>query len=134
MTNLLLETLRSLEIELHQPDVRADVERLGLLLHDDFVEIGRSGKRYKKSDIIQRLQSEKSADKIWSQDYAVEEIGDGLALLTYKSAHINAHREMTRYTNRVSLWQFTAQGWQMRFHQGAATGAFVRADMRPKES
>ncbi|VAW37434.1 hypothetical protein MNBD_CHLOROFLEXI01-3354 [hydrothermal vent metagenome] len=120
----LLQHLRALEIALHQPDVRSDAERLGALLHDSFVEIGRSGQIHSREDILRDLPTEKPSSTVWSQDFSVAEIGDGVALLTYKSAHVDAKGEFSRYTLRASLWQRTAQGWQMRFYQGTPTGEF----------
>lgn len=38
--------LQALEIELHQPAIRHDAQRVDALLHQDFTETGRSGIRY----------------------------------------------------------------------------------------
>ena len=51
----LLQHLKKLEIELHQPSVRTNVKRLDDLLHDSFAEIGRSGRTYSKADILAEL-------------------------------------------------------------------------------
>lgn len=120
----LLKELRKLEVELHQPEVRSNADRLGVLLHDSFVEFGRSGRSCSKVDIINQLPLEKTSGSVWSQDFLVEEISEGVALLIYKSAHMNESGKLTRHTNRSSLWQLTARGWQMRFHQGTATEEF----------
>ena len=122
----LLQHLRALEIALHQPEVRSDAGRLGALLHDAFAEIGRSGQIHSREDVLQDLPTEKEVKAIYSQDFAVAEISDGVALLTYKSAHVDANGELSRHTLRASLWQHTAQGWQMRFHQGTPTDEFER--------
>jgi hypothetical protein len=127
-SNRLLEELRNLEVELHRPDVRSNVERLDTLLHESLVEFGRSGRSYNKADIIEQLPEEKSKGSIWSQDYSLEEIADGVALLMYRSAHLHENGELTRHTNRSSLWQRTAFGWQMRFHQGTPIEEFLIND------
>ena len=121
----LLEKLRNLEVELHQPEARSNRKRLDALLHESFIEFGRSGRSYRKAGIIEQLSLEKSLESIWSQDFSVEEISEGIALLMYKSAHKNETGELTRHTNRTSLWQHTSHGWQMRFHQGTAIDEFV---------
>ena len=122
--NLLLKELRELEIELHHPEARSNLKRLEALLHDSFVEFGRSGKIYGKADIIERLPAETSPGSVWSQGFNVEQISEDVALLTYKSAYKNESGELSRHTNRSTLWQHTSQGWQMRFHQGTATDDF----------
>ena len=120
----LLSTLRNLEIALHQPEVRSDIVRIDALLHDSFSEFGRSGRRYSKADVLKELPLEKSSAIVLSQDFSVAVIADGVALLTYKSAQLNGSGEVSRCTLRSSLWQRTARGWQMRFHQGTPTNAF----------
>lgn len=117
----LLIHLRDLEVALHQPDVRSDTERLDELLHDSFVEFGRSGRSYNKADILRELPLQRPSGTLWSQDFSVVEIAAGVALLTYRSADLDANGEMSRHTLRASLWQRTARGWQMRFHQGTPT-------------
>lgn len=123
----ILVHLRDLEVALHQPDIWTDTDRLDELLHDSFIEFGRSGRIYNKADILRELPLRPSSDTLWSQDFSVAEIADGVALLTYKSADLDVNGEMSRYTLRASLWQRTARGWQMHFHQGTPTDAFARS-------
>jgi hypothetical protein len=124
----LLQQLRDLEVALHQPDVLRDRDRLDELLHESFFEFGRSGRRYSKADILESLPQENTTEVIWSQDFAVTELADGVALLTYRSASIDASGDLFRHSLRLSLWQRTSCGWQMRFHQGTPTEVFVKAD------
>ena len=121
---MLLDTLRTLEATLHQPDVRGDSERLDRLLHERFREYGRSGRIYTKAEILSEFTHEPQTYEVWSQDFHVHPLSEDLALLTYRSAHINSDGELERYTNRASLWQLTEHGWQMLFHQGTPTEVF----------
>ena len=123
----LLSHLRDLEVALHQPSVRADIHRLDELLHPSFIEFGRSGRKYTKADMLRELPAAQPAAAIWAQNFAVAEIADGVALLTYQSAHVDANGELSRPTLRSSLWQRSGSGWQMRFHQGTPTHAFAKA-------
>lgn len=122
----LLQRLRDLEVALHQPHVRADGERLDALLHNAFVECGRSGRRYDKAGILNALPRKEQTEAIWSQDFSLAEIGEGVALLTYRSARLDGKGDLSRHTLRASLWQRTARGWRMRFHQGTPTAPFTR--------
>jgi hypothetical protein len=122
----LLQHLRELEVALHQPKVRGDRTRLKELLHDSFSEFGRSGCSYSRADILELLSHEVPQGTIWSQDFTLAEIAEGIALLTYKSAYIDANGELARHTLRSSLWQRTTRGWQLRFHQGTPTDAFAK--------
>ena len=123
----ILVHLHDLEVALHQPNIWADTDRLDELLHDSFLEFGRSGRSYNKADILRELPLRKPSDTLWSQDFSVADIADGVALLTYRSADVDANGEMSRFTLRASLWQRTARGWQMRFHQGTPTDAFAKS-------
>jgi hypothetical protein len=53
-------------------------------------------------------------------------LDENFALLTYKSAHVDANGELSRHTLRSSLWQKMESRWQMRFHQATPTDAFLK--------
>jgi hypothetical protein len=116
----------SLETRLHLPEVRADKAQLEELLHADFFEIGRSGTSYYRSDIIEQLLNQKKHGGIWAQDFALCMPAYSVALLVYKSAHIDAQGELSMHAQRSSMWQYDELGWQLRFHQGTPTGAFAK--------
>src|SRR5690348_13850086 len=99
----LLNTLRTLELALHQPDIRADAVRLGGLLHPSFREIGRSGREYSREEILIEFAGNPPAYEIVAQDYQVEWLTSGLALLTYRSAHVAAGGALERHTVRMSI-------------------------------
>jgi hypothetical protein len=122
----LLQLMCSLETRLHAPAVRADKAQLEKLLHADFFEIGRSGTSYQRAGIIEQLLTQKTHATIWAQDFALSMPGYSVALLVYKSAHINAQGELTMHAQRSSMWQYDELGWQMRFHQGTPTAAFTK--------
>ena len=117
----LLNTLRMFEIELHKPSTRANAYRLGQLLHPLFLEFSRSGQRYSREQVLTEFSKNGAWHEVHSQDYRVEQLAKDLALLTYRSAHITASGTLDRYSLRASLWQLTADGWQLRFHQGTPT-------------
>jgi hypothetical protein len=120
----LLETLRALEIALHQGDVRSDPARLSALLHEQFREIGRSGTVWSRDATLAEFAGGAQAHAIWAQDFAVEELAPGIALLTYRSAHVVDAGTLERHTLRSSIWVLSDGGWRMRFHQGTPTTPF----------
>lgn len=121
-----LETLKALEVLLHDPEVRNSAERMGQVLHSSFREFGRSGATYTRDAILARVSCAAQQPPIWAQDFQLEVLSEGLALLTYRSGHIAENGELQRHTNRASLWQLTEGGWKMRFHQGTATQPFEK--------
>ncbi len=122
----LVRLMSSLETRLHSPAVRADKAQLEELLHADFFEIGRSGTSYYRRDIIEQLLNQKDHGSIWAQDFELSMPAYSVALLVYKSAHIDAQGGLTLHALRSSMWQYDAYGWQLRFHQGTPTVAFAK--------
>ena len=125
--SVLLEALRKLEVSLHDPRVRASADQFGAHLHPAFREFGRSGGSYTREEIIASVAGELAPYEIWSQDFELEVISEGLALLTYRSAHVAEQGELEHHTNRAPLWQQTESGWKIRFHQGTPTCVFERS-------
>ncbi len=137
----MLQLIRSLEISLHQNGVRNDAAQLQALLHDDFMEIGRSGHSYNKAQMIAHLtQSSPHAAQssphtaqgsthtaVWAQDFKLTMPAYSVALLTYHSAQTDADDQLTLCTARSSLWQLADTGWQLLFHQGTPVPEFERS-------
>lgn len=120
----LLQTLRALERELHDPVVRRNRERLSGLLHAQFCEFGRSGATYTKAQVIDQLLAESSPLESHTQGFTVLELAPSVALLTYQSVDLAPSGSFERFANRSSIWRREASGWQMVFHQGTPTSSF----------
>jgi hypothetical protein len=114
----LLATLQSLEAELHHPGARCSRERLEELLHPEFHEVGRSGTPYSRETVIRHLAAQQSPPDVVASGYAVAELDQGVALLTYRSAHRGKDGALALRALRSSIWQHTSVGWQLRYHQG----------------
>lgn len=116
----LLQQLQTLEVELHHPGVRCSRQRLKELLHPEFHEVGRSGRAYNRVTIINYLVSQESPPAVDSNCFVVAALGSGVALLTYRSAHLQADKGLVNHTLRSSLWIKTETHWQLRYHQATA--------------
>ena len=114
----LLSTLSALEAELHHSGTRCSAERLRALLHPAFHEVGRSGRAYARDTCIRFLVAEAVPLSVVSTAYAVDSLTPDVALLTYRSAHRGLDGTLHTHTLRSSVWQLTAVGWQLRYHQG----------------
>ena len=103
--------VESLERELLLPETRADLGRLGVLLHPDFTEIGSSGRLWTRDELMMEL--EESPDSTAELELlAADRLGDTAVLLTYRS-HSRAGTVL-----RSSLWVLDGAQWRLRFHQG----------------
>ncbi|RAK19417.1 MULTISPECIES: DUF4440 domain-containing protein [Bacillales] len=114
----LKEHLYSLEERLLQPDVRKSVEELEILLADDFIEFGSSGRVFNKQQVIERLPNE-STIQMTLMDFEVKLLAPDVALTTYR---VLKHKDM-KYSLRSSIWKLKEGKWQMVFHQGTPTVA-----------
>jgi len=118
MSPALLEELRRLEVELHSLETRRDRARMEALLHPEFVEIGRSGKRYLREAVLSEFAGNTPLPAIQSEHYELTDLAQDVALLTYVSAHVGADGNLHRRTLRASVWVRTDSAWRLRFHQG----------------
>lgn len=116
--------LQALEIQLHDRPLRSDMGRLRALLHQDFMEFGRSGGVHAKADTVVSLAAEASP-RLVADGFALVRLGPDSALLTYRSASLAEDGTAGRHALRSSVWLRTNLGWQMRFHQGTPTEPFA---------
>lgn len=107
--------LTQLEESLWLPETRFDAGRMRRLLAPDFLEFGRSGRVHGLEDVVSMERQEIPA-KLPLPGLEVRLVAPDAALLTYESDLAwPSGRERAR---RSSLWTRTAEGWQLRFHQG----------------
>jgi hypothetical protein len=114
----LLNELQALEVELHHPGVRCSRSRLEHLLHPDFHEVGRSGRTYDRQTVVGYLAALEVQPVVASDCFSLVELGPQVALLTYRSAHVEPGKGLVNHTLRSSVWVQSSQGWQLRYHQG----------------
>ena len=117
----LLDELKTLETELHKDETRHNRKRMEMLLHPAFIEFGRSGTRYSRAEILTEFGPDRVLPAIRSGHFDLVVLAEGVALLIYVSAHVDAGGNSNRHTLRSSVWVRTNVGWQMRFHQGTPT-------------
>lgn len=127
----LLQHLQALEVRLHDSQVRSDAVQLQALLHEDFLEFGRSGGVHGRADTVDSLGAASEPLHLVSDSFALVRLGPDSALLTYRSASVAEDGTAGRLTLRSSVWLRTGQGWQMRFHQGTPTQPFDLAAPSP---
>lgn len=110
--------LEALESELHHPGTRATRERLEALLHPQFTEVGRSGRRYTRETVIAHLLAQAAQPDVMAWNHHAKALGPGVALLTYESAHRHSDGSLSLAALRSSVWLQTQAGWQLVHHQG----------------
>jgi hypothetical protein len=113
------EHIRSLELRLLDPEVRASSEALAPLLADDFLEFGSSGRVFDKTGITARLVGQ-SGPELSLDDFAARRLAPDVVLATYR-ARIRGLGSAERHSLRSSVWIRRNGRWQMLFHQGTPT-------------
>ncbi len=108
--------LRLLEEKLLEPAIRKSVADLEVLLADDFIEHGSSGRTFTKEMILERLPEE---DKIEMEltGFQAKRLAENVYLTTFRVLR----RNDMKYSIRSSIWKENKGQWQMVFHQGTPT-------------
>lgn len=107
-------TLQALEESMWNSATRFDHAYMDAVLHPEFAEVGRSGRVFRRDEVLGMPHVEIAVD-IPRATFSVSEIADGVALISYEtvpiaSAHGAAHR--------VSIWLADGPKWLLRYHQG----------------
>ncbi|WNL45737.1 DUF4440 domain-containing protein [Dyella sp. BiH032] len=108
--------LETLERELLAPSVRKS-PRVDQLLAEDFMEFGRSGRVFSKTDIVVALRDEASV-AMTATDFRLRMLAPDVALLTYRSCR---QTEPALHALRSSIWRREGGQWRLAFHQGTPT-------------
>ena len=122
----ILAELRRREPIFHTPEfgtTNADFERV---MAPDYWEVGASGRRYSRDFILQAFTDAPPVDAAsagWeSSGHALRRLGPDTYLLTYTLC------QGERLTRRATIWQSTAEGWRILYHQGTIITAEDKQD------
>lgn len=91
---------------------RHDPARLRQLLHPEFLEIGRSGRRWTRDEIIADLVAEGEREAPTVDEWEIAEMSPTLLLVTYR---VTSPAGSSRHS---SIWDITGNVPLLRFHQG----------------
>lgn len=111
----ILAELKQLEPLIYAANDGATRAHFENLLIADFWEVGASGQVYGRDFVLNTLEGRQQnpREEAWSTfDFALRQIGAEHFLLTY------ALQQPTRLSRRATLWQRSADGWTMVYHQG----------------
>jgi hypothetical protein len=111
-----LAELSRLEPIFHWPPAEMTREHLERMTVEDFWEVGASGRRYAREFVFDVLEQRRTAPQsnAWEiTDLHCRKLAGEVYLLTYTLLQDNV-----RLTRRSTIWQKTAEGWRIVFHQG----------------
>ncbi|WP_374110183.1 DUF4440 domain-containing protein [Okibacterium sp. HSC-33S16] len=104
--------IRDAELALLSSPVRRSPEQVRAMLHPDFVEIGRSGRRWTRDEIVAALAAAADGETPAVDEWEFVEISGDLTLATYL---LRGEDGTSRHS---SLWDTSSGSLVMRFHQG----------------
>ena len=97
----------------------ADTERSAVtapasrrLLHPEFVEIGASGRRWSRAEMLDALLQETTVAAVEAFDLVARQLAPDVVLVTFTT------RRGTTLVHRSSIWVRLGGDWTVLFHQG----------------
>ena len=113
---LVLEELSGREPIFHRPEHGTHREDFERMMASDFWEVGASGASYSRQFVLDELERRHAAphEDVWeTSDFQCRQLASDVYLLTYT---LLQHK--TRLTRRSTIWERTADGWKIVYHQG----------------
>ncbi|MBP3035458.1 nuclear transport factor 2 family protein [Arthrobacter sp. zg-ZUI100] len=104
--------IQTAEVELLDSLTRGNEARVQELLHPEFVEIGRSGRRWTRAEIIDSLGREDQRPAPETDEWEFADLAPNIILVTYRL------RAGTRQSRHSSVWDMSAGQARLRYHQG----------------
>jgi hypothetical protein len=117
----ILAELSAREPIFHRPEfgaTRADFERM---MAESFWETGASGRRYSREFVLDELDRRRFVPHtdVWeTSDFVCRHLAGNVYLLTYTLLQDTLLQDKMRLTRRTTIWQKTADGWKILYHQG----------------
>jgi ribonuclease HI len=112
------ETLLALELALARRDEAAIPGGYEAVLDKDFAEIGASGRRWAREEILELLASEPFTDAVAIEAFGTYELGPGVVLAVYETVGIDQSDGQKVRRRRSSIWIRDGDRFRIRFHQG----------------
>src|SRR5437867_10415157 len=110
--------LKELEEKLLDSTVRRNPALVALLITDDFIEFGSSGRSFDKTSILEELKNEPIRPSAILSDFSARPLSPDVVLVTYRTTRLDNAGQPTAHARRSSIWVNRQGSWQMTFHQG----------------
>ncbi len=110
-----LEELGRLEPIFHTPEFGTTIADFDRRMDASYWEVGASGRRYSREDILAILKKRTGGDggKSWrKEDFHLRKLAPTVYLVTYTLF------QDERVTRRATCWHRTTAGWKILYHQG----------------
>ncbi|MCR2783645.1 MULTISPECIES: DUF4440 domain-containing protein [unclassified Microbacterium] len=112
------QAIKDAELALLAGDTRRDDAKVERLLHPDFAEIGRSGRRWTREQIVAALAAERDHVTPHPDEWLFNEIAPNVVVITYL-----LRTESGQSSRHSSIWDTATGTPTLRFHQGTVVPA-----------
>ena len=113
------ELLYRLEMRLLDPSIRRAPDDVKMMLTEDFLEIGASGKIFDRDSLVTEIRYE--TPFFWTvSDFTTRPLGPGLIMVNYQITITVGPQQTRKRSLRTSSWKQDDRSWRMVFHQGTA--------------
>lgn len=109
MNNKILE----LEKSLFKYEFMSDTTYLNKIIDDKYIEVGKSGKKFIKKDVINNLSVLKEDRKITIYNFTCDKIDENIYLIHYITKNNNDN------IYRTSIWKKDYDKMKILFHQAS---------------
>jgi hypothetical protein len=116
----IVRDLRGREVALLNPAVRRDRALVEILLDEDFLEFGSSGRVWTRDQIFELLTTETYTPP-HIEDFSCTLLAPDVALITYRAVRTDVGSGLQSSSLRSSIWTNRSRAWRLRFHQGTRT-------------
>lgn len=113
--NEITEELIALEPIFHRGEVATTREDFEKIIDKDFIEVGASGKKYFREEVIDTLVKRRASTngEGWqTKDFNCIKLCDNIFLLTYILI------QGDRISYRSTVWRNSENNWRVVYHQG----------------
>ena len=111
------DALLALELALARRDEAAIPGGYEAVVASDFLEIGASGRRWTRDEVLEALHAEPPNDLVAIESFDCAELAPGVLLATFDMVATGPDGSTIR-SRRSSTWVRRGDRWQMGFHQG----------------
>lgn len=111
-----LKTITQLEESLWRSEMRFDAELMRRTFAQDVFEFGQSGRTYTREDLLSANDETPIDVTLPLRAFQARHLSPDVVLVTYISEIVL--KDLTKNTNRSSIWSYQDGTWRLRFHQG----------------
>lgn len=114
--NSVLDELSRRELIFHCPKFGTTRAEMEAMIAEDFCEVGASGRVYSREialDVLERRVAEPPGVAWQTSNFRCRRLASGVYLLTYDLLQAGNRR-----SRRCTIWQRSAEGWSVVYHQG----------------